>query len=186
MPREANNPPQSVEEMGLDVLHKKKNSIYSKKDTLAANEERVRDIVTLAAAGLANVAEGQRKNIRLADTEAVKKVTLDYLQMCVQYSVIPNTAGLAKALGMSRQALYDHMKRHPGDETTEWLKDVSDSFGQILIDCAISGVTAPIPSIFAAKARYGWRETDIEEPYDNSVIERDAEEIADKYDDLPE
>lgn len=186
MPRPSKNPPQDAEEMGLEIVQRKKNSVYSKKDTLQANEERVRDIVTLAAAGLANVADGDRKKIRLADTEAVKKVTLEYMRICSEYSVIPNTAGLAKALGMSRQALYDHMKRHPGDSTSEWLKDVSDSFGQILIDCAISGVTAPIPSIFAAKARYGWRETDIEEPYDNSIsVERDAEEIAEKYSDLP-
>lgn len=176
------NPPQDAEQMAISIRAKEKRAaVYRKSDTLEANEERVRNIVTMAAAGLAHVADkGQR--VKLSDTETVKRITLEYMRVCAENSAIPNTSGLARALGMSRQALYDFIKRHPDGETTEWLKDVSDSFGQILIDAAITGVTAPIPSIFAAKARYGWREDDRPEiTDDHRLTDEESEELLEKY-----
>ena len=167
---------------------KKPASVYRKSDTLAANEERIRNIVTLGAAGLMRVSDKDKK-IRLSDTEAVKEVTIQYVNMCAKYSILPNMSGLAKALGMSRQALYYHISHHPdNDETTEWLKDCSDSFGQMMMDAALSGVVAPIPAIYMAKARYFWRENDIPDSYSSSKgYERySAEEIAERYTDLPD
>lgn len=185
MGRPAKRPPQTEEEMEQSLTERKTgSSVYRKSDTLAANEERIKNITLLTAAGLANVATPGAR-VQLSDTATVQEITLNYTKTCAEYSVIPSISGLAKALGMTRQALHDHVKRHPDDPTSEWIKEVSDSFGQILMDAAVSGVVAPIPAIYATKARYGWSDhdaTDLSEIEGKQKV--DAKAIIEKYQNL--
>ena len=187
MPRPPKNPPQTDDEMALSVIQKSGLKAYRRSETIEANEKQIQKIVSVMTEGMKHKARENGK-IKLSDTWAVKEITIRYMEICAENAALPTMAGLSQALGVSREALYDHVKRHPQDETSRWIRDTSDTFGEILMQSALSGTVSAIPAIFTAKARYGWREDD--SGFDRSVEplpdQATPEAIAEKYSDLPE
>lgn len=151
-------PPQSVEEMELEAKTAKKSSVYSKSDTLEANDRKISQLVSDTADGMQRLLIPEAR-IPLRDTERVQQKTIEYVRVCSANAVLPTVSGLAKALGCTRQAIYDHVKRYPDDESTKWFEDFSDTCAEVMMQCALSGTVAPVPAIFIAKSRYNWRDS---------------------------
>ena len=183
------NPIQTDEEMSLSIAEGKQTRVYGgRTETAAVNDARISEIVTSLADGVENLI-GDRQKVSLSDLDTIQAVTVRYIRKCSQSAALPTVSGLAKALGVSRQAIYDHIRQHPKSETAKWFEDISDSFGEAMMQAALTGTVAPVPAIFIAKARFNWRDAiTIETPVDNRFEEElSPEEIAAKYADwLPE
>ena len=179
--------PQTMEEMTAAAAMTKRSKVYSKEDTLVSNESRISDAVENLAEGLENIVHPQEK-ILLSDVDDVQRITVQYVKACARASSLPTMSGLAKALGHSRQALYDYRKRKPNSPTAEWLEEVSDSFGETMMNYALNGTVAAVPAIFVAKARYMWRDAlTIEVPKENPLGDAiDPSIIEERYRCLPD
>jgi hypothetical protein len=150
------------------------------------SDEQVGNIVRHVTHELRDASKGKREPLRLSDTERVKERTLEYLGLCEVHSTLPTMTGLARAFGMTSEALYLHMKNNPRSATTEWLKMAREAFADMMAAAALHGDAHPIFSIFCLKATHGWRDTvTIEtatEAVDNlAVSEEEAARLIDKY-----
>ena len=155
-------------------------------ETREQNDAEISKLIEISLAGLQNIAKGET-HVTLSDTATVKWITLRYLEMCKEHSVIPSFVDLANAIGCTRQALYRFIKTHPDHPTTDWLLHLRDVFSDILAKSALNGATRDIPSIFVLKAKYGWREDADDMPQnDNTQEHLDADAIIEKYADLPD
>lgn len=188
--RPSNNSPQTKEEMALEARASRQTKVYAGRgETIAYNDGKISALVSDLADGLSNIAyTNENERIRLKDSEAVKKITIIYVKACAENASLPTMSGLAKAIGCSRQSLYDHMQRYPDDETTAWLADFSDSCAECMMQAALSGSVATIPAIFIAKSRYNWRDALVIENIPPAMPDSPltAEEIQEKYDFLPD
>lgn len=97
--------------------------------------------------------------ISLTDTAEVKRRTIIYLRACEESSSFPSVNGLARSLGLSRQALYDTISRKSPAKTAEWLELCRDSFSDILAEASLRNNCNSITAIFLQKAVYGLRES---------------------------
>lgn len=112
------------------------------------------------------------------------------MRACEASGVTPTWAGLCRAFGYTKSAVDYFVKRSPEHDTSIWLSMVHDAISEALADAALHGAVHPIVSIFLLKSRSGWHE-DNESPFDTpqesgTIVERTAEEIADRYGDMPD
>ena len=152
--------------------------------TLQTNSARTSELVGRAAKEMARV-NGPEK-IPLNDIEMVKAATEAYLIDCAGHGIMPTVRGCASFFGVSRNAVYDYARKHPGSAFSEWLDSFSDLCGELLMQAAVEGTASPVPAIFIAKSRYGWRENDDMPLKEIKDRELTPEEIAAKWQDLPE
>jgi len=115
------------------------------------------ELVNRTALELEGVATAQPVSLR--DTNEVKRRTLLYLRACETAACFPSIVGLARSMGLSRQAIYDVIWRKSPAETAEWLEICRDSFSDILAEASLKNQCAAIPAIFIQKAVYGLRES---------------------------
>ena len=104
----------------------------------------------------------KRVKTPLRDLERVREVATEYLAECAQTGTMPTVRGCAARLGVTRYALYDYAKHHAGSEFSAWLEDFSDACGEVMMAAAMQGSVSPVPAIFTAKARHGWREAPLQ------------------------
>ena len=126
--------------------------------------------------------------ISLNDTATIRQKTFEYLDACKETGVVPAKTGLARAFGVSRQAIDDFMKRNPTHETSLFLDVVLDAFVEVLTNSALYGGTNIIMSIFLSKAIYKLRDNTTLEIVNTSASDNDystPEQIARKYNTLP-
>lgn len=121
------------------------------------------------------------EKIPLNDMELVKTATEAYLIDCAGHGIMPSVRGCASFFGVSRNAVYDYARKHPGSAFSEWLENFSDLCGELLMQAAVEGTASAIPAIFTVKARYGWRENDDVPLREIRERELTPEEIATKY-----
>ena len=189
MPRDsmAKLPPMSDEQMEAQVKSHKVSSMYDKKsEWREQNDAQLSRILEVSLVGLNNVANPQQR-ISLTDTEIVKSITIRYMVMCQEHHVLPSFLDIASAIGYTRQGAYSFMKRNPDHPTSIWLRHLRDVISDALAKSAMTGATAPIPSIFVLKSQGGWREDVDDMPQHDQKEERmDADAIVEKYGDLPD
>ena len=130
--------------------------LYSKTEDAS---ERVSALIANAAAELDNLPS----RISLRDTQTVKAVTRQYLLACEQTGVLPSKMGLARAFGVSRQAIDNFISRNGEHDTTEFLRICFDTFAELLSNSALIGGVHPIMAIFVEKAVFGWKEQNVVE-----------------------
>ncbi len=186
--RPVKNPPMTDEQLATQAdIKKKTTKMYSKaNDWREVNDAELSKIIGISLTGLQNVADTQ-KHITLSDTEAVKDITMRYMQVCMEHSVIPSFVDVANAIGCTREAIYVFMKNHPDHETSKWFRHLRDVFSDVVAKCAMNGALAGIPTIFVLKSRFGWREDADDMPQkDVSKEHLDADTIVEKYQDLPD
>lgn len=150
-----------MDEMNNDLVLD--NRLYSKE---ADSTEQVRSILTNITGDLID----RPQKIKLYDTALVESVTKDYLMSCVKSGIIPSRQGHARAMGCSRQAVGEYMRRNPNHETTQYLEILYDSFSEALTMASLTGKVHPIVSIFVLKAIYGWRDNEQQESPDNDPL----------------
>lgn len=152
-----NVPAQTFPEMVEAGTEQKKQSKLYKAESAEFVDERLSALVGKTVAELATAAES--RPVSLADTDLVKERTILYLKACEATSTFPSVAGLARSMGLSRQALYDVMWRQSPPRTAEWLELCRDSFSDILAEASLRNDCNNITAIFLQKALYGLRES---------------------------
>lgn len=150
--------------------------------TLQINNARTAELVSMAAEEMLRV--NSKEKIPLCDIEMVQAASQEYLVACAKHGVMPTVRGCAAYFGLTRNALYNFARDHRGSAFQEWLQNFSDICGELLMQSAIEGTASPVPAIFVAKARYGWRENEEMPVQDAGPPELTPEEIAAKYADL--
>lgn len=177
--------PQTLEQM-MQSNEERKPKRPTRREMLEANKDSVSALVGQLASQLEQNEIEQRK-ISLNDTERVKDISLLYIRSCQASGCVPNLAGVALALGISRRALEYFKTRNPDHETSKWFNLLKEQFGETLMQAALDGAVAPIPAIFMAKANYGWRDDPEPEVQNNDGQEElSPDAIAAKWQDLPE
>ena len=130
-----NTPAQTFPQMVEAGAEQKRQSKLYKAESAQFVDERLSALVGKTAAELATAAEA--KPVSLADTELVKERTILYLKACEASSSFPSVAGLARSMGLSRQALYDCVWRRSPPSTAEWLELCRDSFSDVLSEASL-------------------------------------------------
>lgn len=183
----AKNEPPGYGEMVAMESGRKKNQLY-RAESMAVNDEKIRSIMAATTEQLEMLSHVGRK-LSLQDTEDIKRQSLIYMRACETSGVTPTWAGLCRAFGYTRQAVDYFVKRNSSHDTSVWLSMVHDAISEALADAALHGAVQPIVSIFILKSRSGWHEDNespFDSPHETESIERTAEEIATKYDMLPD
>lgn len=103
-----------------------------------------------------------REKVPLGDIKRVRQTASAYLTECAETGTMPTVRGCAARLGLTRGAIYDYVRKHPGGELAKWLEDFSDVCGEVMMTAAMQGTVSPVPAIFVAKSRYSWREAPVQ------------------------
>ena len=112
--------------------------------------------------------------IDLQDADSVKTRTQEFLRAC-EISARPALwTGLIASFGLSRQYVHVWLTKHPEHESTRFLLCVRDMLADALAANAIAGSVAPIPSIFALKAVFGWKDAGEDDLHDVGAEDGDA------------
>lgn len=154
MPTKPKNIPMSYDEMVADGVSKKANKLY-RQETAEFSDRQISAIVERAAAELETT---ESKNVSLDDIKAVRAVTRNYLESCVETSTVPSISGLCRALGCSRTAYYNIVNAGRPKETAEFFEMAHDSFSDILAQASLRGAVQPVVAIFLEKALFGYNE----------------------------
>lgn len=182
------NYPMTMEQM-LASNEERKPKKLSRRELLEANKATVQNIVDGLLCQLRQNEEDARNGVKISlrDTQRVKDISLQYIESCKISGTLPTVTGVALALGITTDAIVKFRSRNPDHETTKWFMSLTENFGQIMMQAALDGAVAPVPAIFTAKARYGWRDDPEPEVKDNSDTEElSPDAIAAKYSDLPD
>lgn len=158
-----------------------------RKQTLTTNTTRVGELVSRAAVDMAAAKDTDEcVRVSLADFDRVREAAVDYLTECAERGMLPTVRGAAGKLGVTRQALYDYARHHPGSQFARWLEDFSDLCGELTMAAALDGSVNVVAAIFTTKARYGWKDSvTIDIPTEDPLGKRQsAVEILSKYKDL--
>ena len=152
-----NLPAQSFGEMvESGQQDKRRSKIYREQSAEFVNEQ-LSALINKTALELKDAATSEPVSLR--DTNEVKRRTMLYLRACEEAACFPSIVGLARSMGLSRQALYDVIWRKSPSDTAAWLELCRDSFSDILSEASLKGQCAAIPAIFIQKAVYGLRES---------------------------
>lgn len=152
-----NLPAQTFNEMVAAGAERRKNSSLYKIQSAAFVNEQLSALVAKTAGELAEAATAEP--VSLMDTETVKARTVLYLKSCEASSSFPSVAGLARSMGLSRQALYDCIQRNSPSDTAAWLELCRDAFSDLLSEAALRNNCNNITAIFLQKALYNLRES---------------------------
>lgn len=166
--------------MQTDIV--KSGQYTGRSQTLQINNARTAELVSMAAEEMKRINSAEK--IPLTDIEMVRHASQKYLLECAKHGVMPTVRGCAAYFGLTRNALYNFARFHRGSAFQEWLQNFSDICGELLMQSAIEGTASPVPAIFVAKSRYGWRENEETPLQDVEPPEPNADEIAAKYADL--
>lgn len=180
-----NMPAQTMDEMVEEGQQKRKQSKLYKAESAQFVDSQLSALIGKTSAELAEAATSEPVSLR--DTAEVKKRTILYLKACEKAACFPSIVGLARSMGLSRQAVYDVIWRKSPAETAAWLELCRDTFSDILAESALRNNCNSIVSIFLQKAVYGLRESvEIVARTDSARFDSlSPEEIAAKYADLP-
>lgn len=149
--------PQNYQEMVSEGREKRANSKLYKEESSKYASAEISKLVNQTAAELTTVATNGAVSLR--NTDKVKKQTMLYLKSCEDSSVIPSISGLARALGHTRQSIYDCLHRKSPAATAQWLEICKDSFSDVLAETSLRNNCNSICAIFLQKSMYNMRET---------------------------
>lgn len=152
-----NLPAQTMEEMVAEGTQKRKQSKLYKAESAEFVNDQLSALIGKTTGELAEAATAEPVSLR--DTAEVKRRTVLYMKSCEESACFPSIVGLARSMGLSRQALYDCIWRKSPAATAEWLEMCRDTFSDILAESALRNNCNGIVSIFLQKAVYGLRES---------------------------
>lgn len=136
-------------------------------------------------------------DINLRDVNEVQIRLNEYFQLYNYFDMKPTVSGMAIALGMSRQTLWAIANDKPVNGAgcySSLPKEVSDCIKKAyrLLDtfweaCMNSGKVNPVAGIFLGKNNFGYQDKqEVVLTPNNPLQGADAQEIADKYKELPD
>jgi DNA-binding phage protein len=153
MPKEAQTYPEMVE----SERERKSTSKLYKAQSAQFTGEQLSKLIHKTTAELVDAVDAEP--VSLKDTMEVKRRSVVYLRACEAASSFPSMMGLARSLGVSRQALYDTIWRKSPPETAAWLTMCRDAFSDVLAESSLKNNCNSVVSIFLQKALYEMRES---------------------------
>lgn len=121
--------------------------------------------------------------------EEVRERTIEYFEYCISHSERPTVESYALALGHNRQVLnrWEHGEG-ASDAKRDIIKQAKEFLAAYDAGMVTTGKMNPVPYIFRAKNYYGMRDQQdvVIEPKNPLGAELTAEEIAERYEALPE
>ena len=186
----AKRTPQDTGQM-LEVEQERRgNSKLYKAESALFVDGQITDLVTQTADELE--AAGNMEPISLTDTDRVRAISMQYVRSCAEASTLPSISGLARALGLTRRAVYDCLDRGSPKDAARWFTLCRDAFSEMLETGSLRNSTNTITSIFLLKACYGYKEQPSEvvisqgskSPYDGMTSDEAAAAIMQKYQDM--
>lgn len=183
---------QNITEMAEALTAHKQRDGYTGKIYKAASDQHKGE--ELEASLEANIealkASRRRGAVDWNDLEAIENRTYDYLTACARSQTYPSVMGLAvHGLGVSRQALNDFLTRYPDSPSAKFINMAKDCFADILTNASLFRNADPVSTIFQLKNHFSHTDrvqlepVKLESPLGHTLS---AEEIAEKYKDLPE
>lgn len=116
-----------------------------------------------------------RQAVDLQDIQQVKERSVEFLAACEKAGRVPLWTGLvSRGFGLSRQYVHKWLNKHEGHETAEFLMALREALADSLASAAISGSVSAIPSIFALKAVFGWKDAGEDDLHDVGAEDGDA------------
>ena len=141
----------------IETARKERSPKIYKQESMEINDEAISQVVRR---GLAEIENADKANkINLSNVEMVKEVSKQYLKACADSATFPTISGLARAMGVTRRALYYWMQK-TDTETGQWLMVFHDLCSDVLAELALKNNVHPVVGIFIEKAMFGLSETD--------------------------
>lgn len=153
----AKNPPQDMEEMVTSEAQRMGNKLFDHMQMAEFNSEQISDMVNRVGGEL-RAASKKPHSVSLSDIPSVKQITLDYFKACEKAGTVPSMSGLSRALGHSRQSLYNCINRQSPAEAAKWFELCKDAISEVLEMCALGNNVNSITAIFLLKAQFGYKE----------------------------
>lgn len=130
--------------------------------------------------------------IDLYDSEAVRQRLGEYFQIYAEADLKPTVAGMASALGVNRQRLWEiktgaaiggHGKQHLPPETLDLIKKAYEILEMSMENYASSGKVNPVISIFMMKNHFGYQDKTeyVLTPNQPQASDYNAEDISKRY-----
>lgn len=130
--------------------------------------------------------------IDLHDPEAVRERLGEYFQIYAEADLKPTVAGMASALGVNRQRLWEiktgaavggTTKQSLPSETLDLIKKAYDILEMSMENYASSGKVNPVISIFMMKNHFGYQDKTeyVLTPNQKQESDYDADEISKRY-----
>ena len=130
--------------------------------------------------------------IDLHDSEAVRQRLGEYFQIYAEADLKPTVAGMACALGVNRQRLWEIKtgamvggvgKQHLPEETLDLIKKAYEILEMSMENYASSGKVNPVISIFMMKNHFGYQDKTeyVLTPNQKQESDYDADEISKRY-----
>lgn len=125
-------------------------------------------------------------SINTNDAEAVKKRLGEYFVLCTQYDMKPSFAGMASALGVSRNILWqwsNDMVASKPKEVVDTIKKGRDLLNNMLENWMQNGQVNPVVGIFLGKNNFNYKDqSEVVVTPRNPLGEiRDREELEEVY-----
>ena len=138
-------------------------------------QRAARLVVSYDAARMREELRRGRQAVDLQDLGQVKERSAEFLAACEKAGRVPLWTGLvSRGFGLSRQYVHKWLNKHEGHETAEFLMALREALADSLASAAISGSVSAIPSIFALKAVFGWKDAGEDDLHDVGAEDGDA------------
>lgn len=153
----------TVDEMAAE-LSERETALFN---TGTDAQRAARLVVSYDAARMREELRRGRQAVDLQDIEQVKARSVEFLAACEKAGRVPLWTGLvSRGFGLSRQYVHKWLNKHEGHETAEFLMALREALADSLASAAISGSVSAIPSIFALKAVFGWKDAGEDDLHD--------------------
>lgn len=153
----AKNPPQDMEEMVISEAQRMGNRLFDHAQMADYNAAKITAMVNRVGGELRAVSK-KTHSVSLSDISSVKQITLDYFKACEKAGTVPSMSGLSRALGHSRQSLYNAINRKSPAEAAAWLELCKDAIAEMLETSSMNNTVNSIVGIFLLKSSFGYRE----------------------------
>lgn len=161
----------SIDEMATEMSERETALFNTGTDAQRA----ARLVVSYDAARMREELRRGRQAVDLQDLQQVKERSVEFLAACEKAGRVPLWTGLvSRGFGLSRQYVHKWLNKHEGHETAEFLMALREAMADSLASAAISGSVAAIPSIFALKAVFDWKDAGENDLHDVGADDGDA------------
>lgn len=130
------------------------------------------------------------KKVDTSDPEAIKERLTWYFERCIEYNMKPTMSGMAAALGISRQTLWDWhngVRRPDHPEHYQIVESAYNMLEQLWEMYMMNGQINPASGIFLGKNHFGYKDVQdiVVQPKNPLGDETDPDSIEEKYAELP-
>lgn len=128
------------------------------------------------------------KRVDTSDPKAIEERLEWYFQRCIDNNMKPTMSGMAMALGVSRQILWDWHNGTRRPENYEIIDSAYNLMEQLWEMYMMNGQINPASGIFLGKNHFGYKDVQdiVVQPKNSLGDEASAEDIEKKYAELPD